>query len=77
MDFQPLVLAKSVLASLFMFGLLSWVSTGFGAERAASAIGVGVTLGIVAYIGGLFALGTFSKKEMQFIKSLVYIETKE
>lgn len=70
-DFQPVTIAKSVAASAFMCGLLFWVSSKVvGVNTVAMLVG-GLVLGIVAYTGGLFTLGTFSKKELQFMKNCV------
>ncbi|TES93616.1 MAG: hypothetical protein E3J90_14395 [Promethearchaeota archaeon] len=70
-NFQPAVIVKSMTASLFMVALLFWVS--FKAVEVNSvALLVGeLVLGIVVYICGLFTLGTFSKKELQFMKNCV------
>lgn len=71
-DFQSAVIIKSVIASLFMVALLFWVSSTKAIEVNSVIIVTGeLILGVVAYIGGLLTLGTFSKKELQFVKSCV------
>jgi len=67
-DFQPVIIVKSILASLFMGGLLFWASLKAGEIHSVAMLAGELILGIVAYTGGLFTLGTFSKKELQFIK---------
>lgn len=66
-DFQPTVILKSVAASLFMFALLFWVS--FKTEGGTSIILLIGKLfsGVSVYIIGLIVLGTFTKKELQFV----------
>ena len=71
MDFQPVTIAKSVAASAFMYGLLFWVSSKAEEVNSVTIVVGGLVLGIVAYFGGLFVLRTFSKKELQFVKSCV------
>lgn len=70
-DFQPVTIAKSVAASAFMYGLLFWVSSKAEEVNSVTIVVGGLVLGIVAYFGGLFVLRTFSKKELQFVKSCV------
>lgn len=70
-DFQPVVIIKSVGASLFMFALLFLVLTKAGEIDSAVILAGELVLSIVVYIGGLFLLGTFSKKELQFVKSCI------
>ena len=70
-DFQPVVIIKSVTASLFMATLLFWVSSKAVEVNSVAIVTGGMVLGIVAYIGGLLILGTFSKKELQFVRSFV------
>jgi len=70
-DFQPVVIFKSVGASLFMFALLFLFLTKAGEINSAAILAGELVLGIVVYIGGLFTLGTFSKKELQFMKNCV------
>ena len=69
--FQPIVILKSIMASLFMGVLLFWVLSKVRDVSSVAIIIGGLILSIVVYIGGLFVLGTFSKKELQFIKSYV------
>jgi O-antigen/teichoic acid export membrane protein len=71
-DFQPVVIIKSVIASLFMVALLFWVSSKVGGGNSVAMLGGELTLGIIVYFGVLMALATFSKKEMQFVKSCVW-----
>jgi O-antigen/teichoic acid export membrane protein len=70
-DFQPVVILKSVGASLFMFALLFLVLTKAGEVNSATILAGELVLSIVVYIGGLLILGTFSKKELQFMKNCV------
>lgn len=70
-DFQPVTILKSVTASLSMAALLFWVSFKTEEVNSAAMLVGEVALGIVAYVGGLLILGTFSKKELQFVKSCV------
>jgi len=69
-DFQPVVILKSVAASLFMAALLFWVSDKTDVISVSMIAGQ-LMLGVVTYIVGLFALGTFTKKELQFVKSWI------
>ena len=71
-DFQPVTILKSVGASSFMIALLFWASLKAGGGSSVGMLAGELILGVVAYIGGLFILGTFSKKELQFMKSCVY-----
>ena len=73
MDFQPVIIVKSILASLFMGGLLFWASFKAVEVNSAAMLAGELVLGIVAYIGGLFVLRTFSKKELQFVKKLLLL----
>jgi len=70
-DFQHIIIVKSVLASLVMGGLLFWISLNLGKPDSAIILVGKVALGVVVYIGGLLTLGTFSKKELQFVKGFV------
>jgi len=70
-DFQPSVIIKSITASLLMAALLFWVSSEVVDVNSVAIVTEELVLGIVAYIGGLLTLGTFSKKELQFVKSCV------
>jgi len=70
-DFQPVVILKSTVAALFMAALLFSVSFKTGGVDSMATLAGEVALGIVAYIGGVFTLGTFSKKELRFLKSCV------
>ena len=70
-DFQSVVILKSVGASLFMFVLLFLVLLKVGESSTVITLAWELALGIVVYFGGLFILGTFSKKELQFMKSCV------
>ena len=70
-DFQPAVIIKSVIASLVMVALLFWVSSKAVGVNSVAIVTGELVLGVVAYTGGLFTLGTFSKKELQFVKSCV------
>ncbi len=70
-DFQPAVIVKSVAASLFMASLLFWVSSNEMEVNSVVMLVGEVVLGVAVYIGGLFVIGTFSKKELQFLRSFV------
>ena len=70
-DFQPIVIIKLTVASLVMGILLFWFSFNAVGVNTVGMLAGEVTLGIAAYIGGVFTLGTFSKKELQFMKSWV------
>jgi len=62
---------KSVAASIVMAGLLFWISSKAGEVNFAAMLTGKMVLGVVAYIGGLLTLRTFSKKELQFVKNYV------
>lgn len=70
-DFDPVTIVKSLVASSFMIGLLFWLSLNFGRCNILSMLVGEVVLGVVLYIGILFALGTFTAKELRFMKSCV------
>jgi len=70
-DFQPVVIVKSVISSFVMAGILYGVSATLGYMNTVGAFSTELVLGIIVYFGALIALGTFSKKELQFIKSCV------
>jgi len=70
-SFQLVTIVKSIAASLFMTALLFLVLTKAGEVNSVAMIAGELILGIVAYTGGLFALGTFSKKELQFMKNCI------
>lgn len=69
LDFQYPVILKSIAASLLMAALLFWVSLKTGVGNSVAALGGEVVLGVIVYIGVLFTLGTFSRKELQFVKN--------
>ena len=70
-DFQPAVIVKSVTASLVMAVILYGVSARLGETGSVGMLIVELILGIVVYFAALFAIRTFSKKELQFVKSCV------
>ncbi len=70
-NFQLRTIVKSIMASLFMGVLLFWALSNVREVNSVAIIIGGLILSIVAYVGGLFALGAFSKKELQFVKSCV------
>jgi len=70
-DFQSRMIVKSIFISLFMGVLLFWVLSNVRDANSVFIIIGALVLSIVVYIGGLFALGAFSKKELQFVKSCV------
>ncbi len=70
-DFQPAVIIKSVTASLLMVAILFGISVSLGEiVSVGTLLSVELILGIVVYFGTLFAIRTFSKKELQFVKDL-------
>ncbi len=71
-DLHPILIVKSVTASLFMVALLFLVLSRAGEINSVAMVTGEVVLGIIVYIGGLLILGTFSKKELQFVKGFVY-----
>ncbi|MDA3791071.1 MAG: polysaccharide biosynthesis C-terminal domain-containing protein [Desulfobacula sp.] len=71
-DFQPVVIIKSVAASLVMVALLFWVSSKAVEANSVGMLAVELILGIVVYVVFLFAIRAFSKKELQFVKSCFY-----
>ncbi len=71
-DFQPVVIIKSVVSSLFMGGLLFWVAFKLGESDSVSILIGEVVLGIVVYFGVLLVLKTFSAKELAFMKRYAY-----
>ena len=70
-DFQPVVIIKSVTASLLMVAVLFGISARLGEIDSVGKLTVELILGIVVYSGILFATKTFSKKELQFVKNCV------
>ncbi len=70
-DFQPILIVKSLTASLFMATLLFWISLKSRGGISVSMLAVEMVLGIVVYIASLLILGTFSKKELRFVKNFV------
>ena len=70
-DFQPAVIVKFVTASLVMAVILYGVSARLGETGSVGMLIVELILGIVVYFAALFAIRTFSKKELQFVKSCV------
>ena len=71
-DFQPVVIIKSVTASLLMVLTLFGISTKLGDIGSVGTLTFELILGIVVYFVVLFALRTFSKKELQFVKNCFY-----
>ena len=70
-DFQPVTILKSVAASLLMVAILFGISDRLGEVSSVSTLTGELVLGIAIYLGALFAIRTFSKKELQFMKSCV------
>ncbi|MDA7679709.1 lipopolysaccharide biosynthesis protein [bacterium] len=66
MDFQSVVIIKSVLASLFMGCFLFWISFNSDNNDSISMLISEIVLGIVIYFGALLVLKTFSTKELAF-----------
>jgi len=71
-NFQLRTIAKSIMASLFMGGLLLWISFNFGGVNTLSMLTVEIVLGTLVYLGVLLVLRTFSNKEMFFIKKFFF-----
>jgi O-antigen/teichoic acid export membrane protein len=69
-DFQPVVILKTMTAALFMAILLFWVSFKAGGSNSVAMLAGKIVLGIVVYVGGLFTLKTFSQKEIGYLKSV-------
>ncbi len=70
-DSQCVIILKSVGASLLMCGLLFWFSLMTQGNASITLLGGKLALGIFAYVTGLFALRSFSRQELQFMKSYV------
>ena len=70
-DFQPLTIVKSVAASAFMVAIMFGISSSLDKVTSVSTLAGILIAGIVVYFGALFALRTFSDKELQFMKSCV------
>ena len=70
-DFQSIIIIKSVLASLFMGCLLFWISVNFNNNDSIRILIGEVVLGIPIYFGALLVLKTFSAKELAFMKRYI------
>lgn len=68
-DFQPVTIVKSISAAILMCLVLSGFSTLFDSISRIGFVLIAVMIGIAAYTCGLFILGTFSRKELQFVRS--------
>jgi O-antigen/teichoic acid export membrane protein len=71
-DFQPVVIIKSVLASLFMSCLLFWISIYFDNNNSITILLSQIGMGVVIYLVALLALRTFSPIEMAFLKRFIF-----
>ena len=69
-DFQPVVILKTLSASLFMAILLFWISSKVGGGNSVAMLAGKVVLGIIIYVGALFTLKTFSRKEIGYLKKV-------
>jgi peptidoglycan biosynthesis protein MviN/MurJ (putative lipid II flippase) len=67
-DFQPVVIGKSVVASLLMVAILFGVSAWLGEGCFVGTLLVKLFVGIVVYAVTLFVLKTFSRKEIDYLK---------
>lgn len=70
-DFQPVVILKAIISASFMAILLFWVSFIERGSNSAAMLSIKLLSGIVVYIGSLFALKTFSRKEIGYLKKVV------
>jgi O-antigen/teichoic acid export membrane protein len=70
-DFQPIVMLKSVTASLFMAFMLFLVLTGLRETNGPEVLICELVLGVVVYAVGLLTLRAFSKKELFFLKGYI------
>ena len=71
-NFCPMIIVKSAMASLLMVVILISVScTSHKMVPALAMLVVELFIGVLAYVAGLFLLQTFSKKELLFMKSLL------
>lgn len=71
-DFQPIVILKSLAASLFMCALLFLVSFKTVSGTSIILITGELLLGVFVYIIGLFVTGTFTEKELQFVRGCIF-----
>jgi O-antigen/teichoic acid export membrane protein len=68
-DLHWLVILKSLTASLLMGAVLIVASTINGGRPSAAMLAGQVVLGFFCYLSALLAMGTFTKKELQFVKA--------
>lgn len=70
-DFHLPVILKSLASSLFMYAILLGGVSANGEYLSIPMLALLVALGIISYFCGLLALGAFTKKEIQFVKSFI------
>ena len=70
-DYNTAVILKSIVASLMMGGGLIWLMTIIKGDISIAMLLGFLGIGIIIYTGGLFALRTFTRKEIQFVKNLI------
>jgi O-antigen/teichoic acid export membrane protein len=71
-DYEPAVIWKSIGSSLLMGAVLFWLTSINSANISVAMLAVLLGTGIVIYTGGLFALKTFTTKELQFVKHHIF-----
>jgi len=68
-DYQPATILKSIIASLLMSALLLYLISFNNGNSSIAMLGGAVGVGILIYTSTLFALRTFTTKELQFVRS--------
>lgn len=71
-DFQPVVIFKSVFSSLIMGSFLYIIYLSFGISNNVITILSEVSIGIIIYFVLLYFTNTFSEKEINFMKKLAW-----
>jgi len=70
-NFHPAAIAKAFIASILMCGTISLTSLYPGITNPVSRIFVTVIVGIIVYTGLLLVFRTFTKKEINYLKSVL------
>jgi O-antigen/teichoic acid export membrane protein len=70
-DYHLSVILKSIAASLLMGAVLFWLTSINNGDTSIAMLAGLLGIGIVIYTGGLFALKTFTTKELQFVKGYI------
>ena len=70
-SFQPLVIFKSIVASLLMASMLFWAPFNTGGATTAIILAGKVLFGFATYILCLFLLRTFTTTELRFMKAVL------